>query len=186
MQKFYSSKLLDHIAKHLNENLLTIYNIYLFINACAESNFKPLEWNNLILPRIKQIKLSQAINQYSQLNWPLFAINLSKMDYIDDELINVIINNTQISFDASQSLIVLLRSIEKSFNEKLGNLLKRIIGDDKVLMNVRNESGITVQYVLKVSNEGNELISFEEEELLTNKNSEIIAEDIHLNRNEKL
>lgn len=174
---------MEHTAKNLNEYSLHFIEILNIIIACNECDYKPPEWNTIILPQINKHNFDIHVPIYPNLNWPLFALTLSKAAHTDEKLIAAILSDSQQKIIHSNDYKELAGFAGNVFNQNLENVLKQIIGEDKVLRNVQNSSGAMAQYLLKVSHHGKRFESFGE---ILSENYEIFAENIQLDQDEKL
>lgn len=130
------------------------------------------------------MRLSERVSEFPKIDWPLFALTLSKLGYVDDELMEEIVAHAT-SHYSSEAFKKLESTVALTFDKNLGEFLRRIIGEDKLLSNVQNKYGAKADYVLKINLEERTFVPFEKHELHANK-GQIIAEDIRLDKKEKL
>lgn len=200
LQGFVNVDLIEHLSKFFElsdgRKDLTVVEYIIICNACARANYKPANWNPVILEALKTFKFDLYLTAFGNFDWAQFALNLDKLGYCDIQLIRTILNSKylqkQKSYDPAKlnKLKTILEregvssssSGDESDDESsssddtddelpLYDDLKSMFGVNKIWPNVRIDSKLTIPYVLKMDLKTGDFLPFTEPPLAPHKDT---------------
>lgn len=169
-----------------DSNSLSLYETLGLIMDLSNTNHKPSNWEEVILPMIENKQLSKLVKKHKKTDWPRIATSLIQLGHYDTALIDQIMDNDSRSTfqetypDSLKDLVAKLR--EESF-VTLEKMLSESLGESKVLSCVMTQHDCSIKCVLKINQQTGQFVTFADHE---RENKNLSLDEIHCEADELL
>lgn len=169
-----------------DSNSLPLYETLGLIMDLSNTNYKPSNWEEVILPMIENKRLSKLVKQHKRTDWPRIATSLIQLGHYDTELIDQIMSNdlrSTFQENYPESLKKLSQLCREESFVTLVKMLSESLGESKVLSCVMTQHNSPIKCVLKINQRTGQFVTFADHE---RHNKNLLLDEIHCEADELL